>query len=81
MRRRGLHRAKVRPEPEAPASQFDHVLDAVRRLPAQQRSVVVLRYYVQLTDEEIASTLGMRVGTVKSTLHRARQSLREVLQP
>ena len=71
----------MRPEPEAPANPFDHVLDAVRQLPTNQRSVIVLRYYLQLTDEEIASTLGMRPGTVKSTLHRARQTLREVLQP
>ena len=79
LRRRGLDRARVRPEPDAPASQHDHVLDAVRRLPTRQRDVVVLRYYLQLTDDEIASTLDMRLGTVKSTLHRARATLREVL--
>src|SRR5436190_11830342 len=55
VRRRGLARSRVRPEPEAPANPFDHVLDAVRRLPKAQRSVIVLRYYLQLTDEEIAS--------------------------
>jgi len=81
LRRRGLARDRIRPEPDAPASPHDHVLDAVRGLPAPQRAVVVLRYYLQLTDEEIASTLGMRPGTVKSTLHRARQRLREVLEP
>jgi RNA polymerase sigma factor (sigma-70 family) len=81
LRRRGLARTKIRPEPEAQANPFDHVLDAVRRLPHQQRSVVVLRYYLQLTDLEIAATLHMRLGSVKSTLHRARQTLREELQP
>jgi len=80
LRRRGLDRARVRPERDSAASEHDHVLDAVRRLPANQRDVIVLRYYLQLTDQEIASTLDMRPGTVKSTLHRARAALKEVLQ-
>lgn len=57
----------------------DHVADVVRRLPLKFRQVVVLRYYLQLTDPEIAHTLGMAVGTVKSTLHRARAQMREEL--
>jgi DNA-directed RNA polymerase specialized sigma24 family protein len=36
----------------------------------------VLRYELQLSDQEIADTLGMPVGTVKSTLHRALARLR-----
>jgi RNA polymerase sigma-70 factor (sigma-E family) len=79
LRRRGMARTRVLPEPGAAPSLHDHVVDAVRGLPHAQRSVVVLRYYLQLTDEEIATTLGMRLGTVKSTLHRARQRLREEL--
>ena len=55
---------------------FNHVVDAVRRLPAKQRNVVVLRYELQLSDPEIAETLGIPVGTVKSTLHRALARLR-----
>ena len=80
-RRAGLARRKERPEPPAEASPHDHVVDAVRRLPARQAHAVVLRYYLQMTDDEIASTLGLRVGTVKSTLHRAREQLRKELQP
>lgn len=57
----------------------DHVADVVRCLPLKLRQVVVLRYYLQLTDPEIAHTLGMAVGTVKSTLHRARAQMREEL--
>ena len=56
---------------------YNHVIDAVRRLPAKQRAVVVLRYELQLTDSEIAETLQMPTGTVKSTLHRAIARLRE----
>jgi RNA polymerase sigma-70 factor (sigma-E family) len=55
---------------------FNHVVDAVRRLPTKQRNVVVLRYELQLSDPEIAETLGIPVGTVKSTLHRALARLR-----
>lgn len=56
--------------------EYNHVIDAVRRLPARQRAAVVLRYELQLTDAEIAETLKMPVGTVKSTLHRALARLR-----
>ena len=55
---------------------FNHVVDAVRRLPTKQRNVVVLRYELQLSDPEIAETLGIPVGTVKSTLHQALARLR-----
>jgi RNA polymerase sigma factor (sigma-70 family) len=60
---------------------FNHVLDAVRRLPAKQRNVVVLRYELQLSDPEIAETLGIPIGTVKSTLHRALARLRTEVTP
>jgi len=50
---------------------YNHVLDAVRRLPTRQRNAITLRYELQLSDAEIAETLGMPLGTVKSTLHRA----------
>ena len=46
-------------------------------LPARQRAAVVLRYELQLTDAEIAETLKVPIGTVKSTLHRAIARLRE----
>jgi RNA polymerase sigma factor (sigma-70 family) len=55
---------------------YNHVLDAIRRLPPRQRAAVVLRYELQLTDAEIAGTLKMPLGTVKSTLHRALARLR-----
>jgi DNA-directed RNA polymerase specialized sigma24 family protein len=57
----------------------DHVIDAVRRLRPQRRAVVVLRYYAGLTDTEIAAAMGVPVGTVKSTLHRALAELKEAL--
>lgn len=47
------------------------------RLPARQRTAVVLRYYEDLTENEIAEALGVSVGTVKSTVSRAMAKLRE----
>ena len=52
------------------------VMEQVRRLPPQQRAVVVLRYLVGLQLAEIAEAMGVRLGTVKSTLHAAHQRLR-----
>lgn len=47
------------------------------RLPERQRAAVVLRYYEDLTEHEIAERLGVSVGTVKSTVSRAMARLRE----
>jgi RNA polymerase sigma factor (sigma-70 family) len=77
LRRRVLMRRRPTPASENGDLVYTHVVDAVRRLPARQRAVVVLRYDLQLTDAEIAETLKMPIGTVKSTLHRAISRLRE----
>jgi len=53
---------------------------ALESLPFDQRSVVVLREIDGLSYEEIAFSLGVTLGTVKSRLTRARQALRSVLQ-
>lgn len=58
----------------------DHTLDAVRQLPAQRHAMVVLRFYADMTQDEIAATLGLPVGTVKSGLHRALGELKEALR-
>ena len=74
-RRKLLKRTPSRPPADGELI-YNHMIDAVRRLPARQRSVVVLRYDLQLTDGEIAETLNVPIGTVKSTLHRALARLR-----
>jgi RNA polymerase sigma-70 factor (sigma-E family) len=76
-RRRGLARRLVVPPLDEVRGEHDHIADAVRRLPSPQREAVVLRYYLQATDAEIAATLKVALGTVKSSLHRARAALRE----
>ncbi len=54
---------------------FDHLADAVARLPFRQRAVVVLRYHAGLSEAEIADALGCRPGTVKSLAARALSAL------
>jgi len=51
---------------------------AVAELPPRQRVVLVLRYFVQLTDEEIAHELGVSRVTVRSQASRALEKLRQV---
>uniref|UniRef100_UPI003F498C21 RNA polymerase sigma factor n=1 Tax=Nonomuraea bangladeshensis TaxID=404385 RepID=UPI003F498C21 len=48
---------------------------AVRALPRRQREAVVLRYYLGLSEAEIAETMGVSRGTVKSTVFRALEAL------
>lgn len=50
-------------------------------LPRQQRAVLVLRYYEDLSEADIAATLGISRGAVKSAASRGLQRLREQLEP
>ncbi|SCG39719.1 RNA polymerase sigma-70 factor, sigma-E family [Micromonospora echinaurantiaca] len=52
---------------------------ALRQLPPTQRAVVVLRYYEDLPEAEVAELLGCSVGTVRSRTHRAITRLRQLL--
>ena len=54
------------------------LLDALRRLTERQRAVLVLRYFEDLSEAEIAQALGVSAGTVKSTAHLALRRLREL---
>jgi RNA polymerase sigma factor (sigma-70 family) len=58
----------------------DHMLDAVRQLAPQRQAMVVLRFYADMTQDEIADTLQVPVGTVKSGLHRAMSELKEAVR-
>ena len=52
---------------------------ALRALPARQREVVVLRYYADLSEAQIAAAMGISKGAVKSHAARAKESLRTLL--
>lgn len=56
------------------------VLDALRRLPARQADVLTLRYFLDLTEADVADTLGMERGTVKSHAHRGLERLSVLLK-
>jgi RNA polymerase sigma factor (sigma-70 family) len=51
-----------------------HIADAMSRLTAQHREVLVLRGVYGLNEHEMARALGLPVGTVRSRLHRARRN-------
>lgn len=82
--RRWLGLRAVRPLPTPPLAVMDPELDEVwsvlQCLSPRRRAALVLRYYEDLSIEEIAALLGCRPGTVSSLLHRGLADLREVLE-
>ncbi len=72
------HWRSVESEDHADAVARREVLAAgLRVLDAEHREVIILRYYVDLTVDQIAARLGIQPGTVKSRLHYAIRSLRD----
>ena len=59
----------------------DELDDALAKLPGRQRAAVVLRYYGDLPDADIARALRCRPATVRSLIHRALADLRRVIEP
>ncbi len=57
----------------------DAMVAALRRLPERQRTAVVLRYYADLSEADMAETMGCSVGTVKSSLSRGLNRLRALV--
>lgn len=54
--------------------------DALNHLAPRRRTILVMRYYLDMTEADVATTLGCRVGTVKSTTHRALADLRKMIE-
>ena len=70
--------AEPAPSPEATVLLTEdrrQVLQALAALPRRQREALVLRFYQRLTEPEIAQTMGVSRGTVKSTLSRGLDAL------
>jgi RNA polymerase sigma-70 factor, ECF subfamily len=65
---------------EAEVVERDEVWGALRRLPAGQRRVVVLRYYEDLSEAEVARVLRVKVGTVKSQAAKGLAALHSILE-
>lgn len=66
----------VRPDHAESTVDRDQVWTWLARLPRRQRAALVLRYYEDLPDAEIAEALGCAVGTVRSSISRALATLR-----
>ncbi|MEO6121219.1 MAG: SigE family RNA polymerase sigma factor [Acidimicrobiales bacterium] len=79
-RRRTLEAVR-RPQPAEPAFLVaDELWDALGRLPERQRAAIVLRFYEDLPDADIAAALGCRPGTVRTAIHRGLAALRTEVQ-
>jgi len=76
--RRALDARLPEPDPVMP-SRLVELRDALDRLTDRQRLVVVLRYFVDIPDDEIADILGVRPSTARSLTRRALNVLREEL--
>ena len=66
------------PPPGLPRD-VDAVWQAVQALPARQRDALVLRYWADLSTDDVARLLDARPGTARSLIHRGLASLKEVL--
>ncbi len=69
----------VAPDPSAGLADRDQIGRGFERLDPDQRTVLVLHYYLGLSLDEAAAALGIPPGTVRSRLHRATQSMRATL--
>src|SRR5215471_6441117 len=82
-------RHPVLPDPPPPSAEdsalavvaLSAVRAALRALPARQREVLVLRYYADLTETQIAALLGISRGSVKAHAARGKDALRAALEP
>ena len=60
--------------------QRQRLLQAVGQLNPDQQALISLRYFLELPEAEVAATLKIPIGTVKSRLHRTLAKLREIIQ-
>ena len=63
-----------------PGEDHSDVVAALRRLPVRQRECLVLRYYLDLSEAEIAAALGISAGSVKTHSHRGLAALEKTLE-
>lgn len=77
LRRQARALLRVGPPPQVPSASVEALalLDALRALPIRHRQAIVLHHLVDLPVEEVAQTLSVPSGTVKSWLARGRRAL------
>jgi RNA polymerase sigma-70 factor (sigma-E family) len=89
LRRRAVRRRLLADQPGQPgqrpaasaeavviqSEEREEVIRALTRLPHRQREALVLRFYLELSDEQIARVMDIRQSTVRSTVHRALEAL------
>lgn len=89
LRHRGVEERYRQPGPPAPDGPEEHavqadsdarVMAALRTLSRRQQEVLVLRYYGDFSEQDIASTLGLSKGAVKSHAHRGLAALRAAIE-
>ena len=73
-------RIGLRPHPGDTPGPGDYLIDALETLAPKRRTALVLRYYAQLSEREIAQTMSVRPGTVKSLVSRGLADLRKVIE-
>ncbi len=74
-RRVGLKSRRADPLPES-----DYLMDALNKLDERRRTALVLRYYGEMSQAEIAEAMKIRLGTVKSLISRGLTDLRQVIE-
>lgn len=73
-----LGRLEAQPDDVDAVDNRDQLLRLLRELPPRQRTAIVLRYWEELTEAEIAQAMGCSPGTVKSATSRGMRRLREL---
>lgn len=81
----GIKTLETRPNPTIESSVLQRergrrVQDAIRRLKPDDQSLIVLRYFFDLSEAELAQAFNVAAGTIKSRLHRALAKLRDVIR-
>lgn len=73
-----MHSRERSPEEQALASdEAEHVRELVMRLPERLAQAILLRYFEELSESEVAERLGIPVGTVKSRIHNGLKLMRD----
>ena len=67
-------------QPARVSTEGDYLVDALDKLASKRRTALVLRYYAQMSEREIAEAMGVRPGTVKSLVSRGLADLRRVIE-